>query len=223
MDERARQIAHLFLREGSLRREDAEHQEVYAELMSNTYLYDDVKQRLAQVGYELVQELGHIGVRVASKGLIDAETRNRMQLHSGHIRMIVYLWVHLVYREWLNLRNQMDTAAPGSEQGDFFAEEDALHISYRAVLSEFSETVSKSYLKGVFSTLQRQRFIRVDEKRDRIWADSSLYVLVDRNRMEEFVIDIARRLGSTDPEDAISTVASGTAVSEEKDKDGSAA
>jgi hypothetical protein len=210
MDDRAQQIAHLFLREGSLRKTDLEHQTIFAELMGNTYLFDDVKRRLQEVGYELVQELGHIGVRVPTRALLDLESRNRMGLNAGHIRMIVYLWVQLVYREWLNLRNQMDSVAPGAEQGDFFAEEEALWISYKNVMSEFSETVSKSYLKGVISRLQMYRFIRVDERRDRIFADSSLYILVDRCRMEAFVIDIARRLGSPDPLAAITEVATGS-------------
>ena len=74
MDDRVTQIAHLFLREGSLRKGDAEHQEIYAELMGNTYLYEEVERRLAAVGYELVQELGHVGIRVASKGLLDLDT-----------------------------------------------------------------------------------------------------------------------------------------------------
>lgn len=213
MDDRALQIAHLFIREGSLRKRDTDHQAVYSELMGNAYLYEDVKKRLAEVGYELVQELGHIGIRIPSKSLLDIESRNRMELNAGHIRMIVFLWVQLVYREWLNLRDEMDTVAPGAEQGDFFGEdEEPPWISYREVTNEFSETVSKTYLKSVLRKLQRQRFIRIDEKKDRIWAESSLYILVDRNKMEEFVIDIARRLGCESPIDAVSKVATGSEV-----------
>ncbi len=220
MDDRALQIAHLFLREGSLRRNDPEHQGIFADLMGNSHLFDDVKTRLEAVGYELVQELGHIGIRVPSRALLDLESRNRMGLHAGHVRMIVYLWVQLVYREWLNLRNQMDTVAPGAEQGDFFAEEEPPWISYKAVFSEFSETVSRSYLKGVFSLLQRQRFIRIDERRDRIVADSSLYILVERGEMEAFVIDIARRLGSGDPGEAVTAVATGSTLEKDDQEEG---
>ena len=99
MNERAQQLAHLFLREGTLRRQDEAHREIYSELMGNTRLYDDVKHRLAEVGYDLIQEFGHIGVRTAKHALLDVAAKNRMQLNAGHVRLITYLWVQLVYRE----------------------------------------------------------------------------------------------------------------------------
>ncbi len=215
MDDRARQIAHLFLREGCLRRQDSEHQEVYGELMGNTNLYDDVKLRLSEVGYELDQWLGHIGIRAAHDALLDLASRNRMQLNAGHIRLITYLWVQLVYREWLNLRNDDNAAPPGAEQADFFEQDETVWIAYREVFAEFSESMSKSYLKGLLSALARWRFIRIDEKRNKIWAESSLYILIDRHRMEEFVIDIARRLGADNPTAAVTSVATGSAVAED--------
>ena len=45
MAERAMEIASLLLREGSLRRDDAEHRKVYAELAEDLALFNDVRDR----------------------------------------------------------------------------------------------------------------------------------------------------------------------------------
>ncbi|MCP4676653.1 MAG: hypothetical protein GY854_14305 [Deltaproteobacteria bacterium] len=229
-DSRATELANVLLQEGTLLVNDPEHRQIYTELMENAPLYQDVEQRLAAVGYELVQQVGHmgvrtrttgkahLGVRIASKLEDGGSRRNRMLLHAGHIRLIVYLWVYLVYREWINLRRDLDSVAPGNEQGsllfDESSEDEPPSISYRHVVDEFGENMSKSHLKGVLGALQRWRFIRYDEKRDRIWADSALYVFVDRNRMEEFVVRLARRVGTDDPAEAVSQIATGSVISE---------
>lgn len=212
--ERAMEIASLLLREGVLRRDDAEHRVVSEELGKNPLLNDAVRQRLAAVGYTLVDDLGHLGVRVSTEAEIAWETRNRMGLTSAHIRVIVYLWTQLVYREVVNLRRDLHSAAPAQE-GLFEESDEGPYVSYRAVWTVFAERMAATHLKGVFKTLKRQRFIRYDEKRDRIWADGALYVLVDRSRMEEFVVELARRLGSSDPETAVQQVVTGAAPAPE--------
>jgi hypothetical protein len=212
MADRAAELAGLLLRDGALRREDDEHRLVYAELMADATLYDEVRARLAAVGFELVQELGHLGVRVAPDVVPTLPLRNRMGIHAGHVRLIVYLWVQLVYREWVNLRRGLESRPPGAEQGALFAaesEDEPPWIAYSRVYGEFAEHIPRARILGYLRALQRWRFVRFDEKRDRIWADASLYVLVDRNRMEEFVVGLARRLGTEDPAAAVRTVAVG--------------
>lgn len=72
--------------------------------------------------------------------------------------------------------------------------------------------MSANRLKGVLQKLKRDRFIRYDEKRDRIWAGGALYVLIDRARMEEFVVELARRLGAGDAVSAVEQIVTGTVV-----------
>lgn len=211
MSDRAAELAGLLLRDGALRREDEEHRVLYAELMADAALFEDVRARLADVGFELVQELGHLGVRVAPEVVPTLPLRNRMGIHAGHVRLIVYLWVQLVYREWTNLRRGLESRPPGAEQGALFGAEDdePPWISYQRVYGEFAEHMPRTRILSYLRALQRWRFVRFDEKRDRIWADASLYILVDRNRMEEFVVGLARRLGTDDPAEAVRAVATG--------------
>lgn len=215
-DNRALELANLLLREGTLRKEDSEHAAVYGELMQDGPLFEEVEKRLRSVGYELVQLMGHLGVRVSSRVSHDqAAVRNRMQLHAGHIRLIVYLWVHLVYREWINLRRDLDLAPKGDEQASLFADEQESgppSMSYRVLLDDLGENFSKRSIKGYLAALQRWRFIRYDEKRDRVWADAGLYIYADRNQMEDFVVSLARRIGTTSPIEAVSRIATGSSV-----------
>lgn len=214
-DKRALELANLLLREGSLRRNDPEHIGIYSELMENGPLYEEVEKRLGSVGYELVQLMGHLGVRIASNAVDGEQMRNRMQLHAGHIRLIVYLWVHLVYREWINLRRDLDLASKGDEQKSLFADEsegEPPSMSFKVLLDELGENLSRRSIKGALTGLQRWRFVRYDEKRDRIWADAGLYIYVDRNRMEDFVISLARRVGTEDPIEAVSRIAAGSRI-----------
>lgn len=217
MADRAQGLANLLLIEGALRRDDPEHQQIYVELMGDVTLYDEVRRRLAAVGYQLVQELGHLGARVAPDAQTGALPWNRMGVHSGHIRLIVYLWVQLVYREWTNLRRDLKTGAPG--QAALFDTDDSPWISYKALVNDFGELSSKSHLVGLLRNLKRWRFIRYDERRDRIWADASLYIQVDRQRMEDFVIDLARRMGTEDPATAVKTIATGSQVATPTDEE----
>lgn len=213
-DERTARIAHFLLREGVLRKEEREHQQIYEELVGNPVLFQEMKQRMNLVGYELVENLGHLGVRPGTSEVQASEQRNRMGLDAGHIRMLVYLWVHLVYREWTNLRRDLHTAAPGAGQKALFGEEEPTFIPWNTVKTEFAEVMSLSRLKAILNRLQQLRFIRYDEKRDRIWADGGLYVYLDLGRMEDFVVDLARRMGTEDIGAAISKIAKGSRVEE---------
>ncbi|MGH7389902.1 MAG: hypothetical protein ACREM3_10670 [Candidatus Rokuibacteriota bacterium] len=208
--DRAMEVASLLLREGVLRRDDAEHRAIYEELGKDPVLTDAVRERLAAVGYALVDDLGHVGVRVSGEAESAWSTRNRMGLTAAHIRLIVYLWTQLVYREVVNLRRDLRGSAPG--QSEFFDADEEPSVSYRAVWNAFAERMSAHRLKGVLQKLKRDRFIRYDEKRDRIWAGGALYVLIDRTRMEEFVVELARRLGTGDAISAVEQIATGTVV-----------
>jgi hypothetical protein len=208
--ERAMEVASLLLREGVLRRDDPEHRAIYEELGKDPVLAEAVRERLAAIGYALVDDLGHVGVRVSAEAESAWSTRNRMGLTAAHIRVIVYLWTQLVYREVVNLRRDLRAGAPG--QSEFFDADEEPSVSYRAVWNAFAERMSANRLKGVLQKLKRDRFIRYDEKRDRIWAAGGLYVLIDRARMEEFVVELARRLGTGDAVGAVEQVATGTVV-----------
>lgn len=212
--DRAEQIAALLLAEGSLRHDDDDHAEIRKDLLGNAELFIEVARRLADVGYELVENLGHVGVRLRAR---HAGRHNRLGLHAGHIRLLVYLWTHLVYREWTDLRRDRTSAPPGAEQaalllGDEPADE-PLFIAYSHVRSELSEVMSESHFTGIMRALRRHRFIRYDKsKRDRIWADAALYTLVDMRKMEDFLVDLARRMGSADVPDAVRQVTRGAAI-----------
>jgi hypothetical protein len=211
MADRARDVGNLLLREGSLRKEDDGHRAIYAELMGDSVLFEEVRLRLQAVGWELIQELGHLGVRVAGDVQEGGPMRNHMGLDARHVRVLAYLWVHLVYREWLDLRRDRRSAHGDAGQLRLDdAEDERRWHPWRTVFGDFDRTMSKPQLTGVLGTLKRQRFIGFDERADRIWADASLYVLVDRNRMEDFVIDLARRLAVEDPVEAVVTVATGS-------------
>jgi hypothetical protein len=214
--DRATEIASLLLRLGSLRRDDAEHQLVYEELGKDPVLAEALRNRLAAVGYDLVDDLGYLGVRVSAAAEGAFRTRNRMGLTSAHIRMIVYLWTHLVYRDLVNLRRGMQTAAPGHLEL-FDKTDEAPFVSYRAVWNDFAQRMPATQIKGTLSALKRHRFVRYDEKRDRIWADASLYVLIDRTRMEDFVVDLARRLGTDDVTAAVTQVVQGSEAPPDSD------
>jgi hypothetical protein len=214
MDEPAARIANLLLREGVLRRDDRDHQQVYADLVGNEDLFAEVRRRLAAVGYELVERLGHLGVRLGPLDIAAADLRNRMGLDAGHIRLLVYLWTHLVYREWTNLRRDIDTAAPGGGQIPLLGDEEPPHIAWSAVKAEFGEFTSLTRFKILLAKLVALRFVRSDERRDRIWADGGLYVYLDQNRMEDFVVDLARRLGTGDATEAVTTIAKGSKAAE---------
>ena len=209
MAERAAEIANLLLREGVLQRADPVHQRAFEELMGDNELFRDVARRLESVGYTLEQRLGHLGVRLGPDALADERARNRQGLHAGHIRLLVYLWVQLVYREWNNLHRDAHTL-PQGRAPDMFSGDEPIWMPLSQVRAEFGQIWSATYLKTLLARLRDGRFIQLDERRDRVTAEAALYILLDQHRMEEFVIDLARRLGETDPAEAIKKAATGS-------------
>ncbi|MFO0750335.1 MAG: hypothetical protein U1F43_32395 [Myxococcota bacterium] len=215
MADRAAELAQLLLKEGALRSVDPDHRAVRQELLGDAALFDEVRRRLAAVGYRLVERLGHVGVAPEPDAAGLGPPRNRMGLHAGHVRLIVYLWTHLVYREWSDLRRGRATVAPRAEQAGLFADasdEETPSSGYTHVRNELGEILSAARFKALLQVLQRCRFVRYDEKRDRIWAEGALYTLIDLPRMEDFVVDLARRLGSDDLAAAVRAVAAGSAL-----------
>lgn len=222
MDERAADIANFLLREGALQPAEPEHQKIQYELTENPELYREVRERLEAVGYELVDRFTHLGVRIAPEAHDAAEMRNREGIHAGHIRVIVYLWVHLVYREWMEMRGDVEeSASPGEEQPSLLEDDEdegyePPTMSYKRAERDFEEIYSERTFKGYMTQLSSWDFIRYDRSDDVIRAASSLYTLVDRQAMEEFVVDIARRMGIEDPAEAVTEVAArGQALEED--------
>lgn len=209
MAERAAEIANLLLREGVLNRADPVHQQAYQELMGDNELYRDVARRLAAVGYTLEQRLGHLGARLDAAALAEEGARNRQGLHAGHIRLIVYLWAQLVYREWNDLRREV-RSLPAGRAPELFGSDEPPWMPLSQVRADFGQIVSATHLKALLSRLRDGRFIQVDERRDRVSADAALYVHLDQHRMEEFLIDLARRLGEGDPIEAARRAATGS-------------
>lgn len=212
MDERAREIAHLLLREGAFDMGLPEHRELYAQLVGDRELFAEVSRRLGDVGYELVQLMQQAGIRLSRDAAAAHGGRNNLGLHAGHVRLLVYLWTHLVYRERVELRRSLDRTTPGSDQLVLVATDEPPSISYKQVFADFAESTRRSHFVGYLKKLRGWRFVRFDEKRDRIWADAMLYTLVDPNEMESFVIDLARRLGTEAPAEAVLAVATGSAI-----------
>jgi hypothetical protein len=212
MPDRATEIASLLLREGTLRnRTDDEHRELYTELMTDDTLMQEVRGRLAAVGYDLHQDpFGWMGVRVSREAEGAGPVRSRERFDARHVRMVVYFWVHLVYRQLVQLRRGIDTRAPGADQSTLFEPAEADEppwMSFEQVKRDFVQVMSIPQLRATLGTLRQLRFVRHDEKRDRVWADAALYVQVDRDRMEDFVVELARTAGGIDPVDAVKAVA----------------
>jgi len=203
-------LAHMLLRVGALDPEDSAHQAAYEELMGNDVLFADVRARLEAVGYELVQFLGHLGARPARAAELaqDGPLPGTADLHSGHVRLLVWLWVQLVYRQVKAAsRDEAVEPEPGREQALLAFVEEAPgqaagpSIPRDALMGEFSEDYSKTTLKQFLTTLKRHRFVRQAGATGDISAGPALYVLVDALRMEEFVVGLARRGAGVTPEE----------------------
>ena len=206
MTERAQHVANVLLQVGALDDRNPDQRALFEELMGNPVLYDEVKERLAAVGFELVQFLGHLGARLARSEELagDRGVRNTLDLHAGHIRVLVYLWIQLVYRQIKATgREEAVEAIPGREQASLdiegFDDDDELSIPIDEVRAEFADDYSRSALKGLLTTLRRHRFVRQDGTAGALFAGPALYILIDPLRMEEFVVGLARRdAGSSD-------------------------
>lgn len=227
VEERVTEIANLLLREGALRPSDPEHRQIQYELTENPELYRKLRERLEAVGYELVDRFHYLGVRIAPETHDAAEMKNREGIHAGHIRVIVYLWVHLVYREWMEMRGELeDSSPPGEDQTSLLDddEDDAWKpptMSYDPAQRDFEEIYSERTFKGYMTQFSNWKFVDHDRSDDEIRAASSLYTLVDRRAMEEFVVDNARRTGIEDPAEAVTEVAArGRRLDEDDPADG---
>ena len=202
MPEHAEAVANVLLRAGVLDPEDADQRALYEELMANPALYDEVKERLGAVGYELVQFYGHMGVRLGRRAELDAPfpLKDFPALHAGHVRLLVYLWVQLVYRQIKAAgRDEETEPLPGRAQvrlelfEDEPSDDEAPSIAFEEVATELCEQYSLSALRGWMTTLKRHRFVRQSGKAGRVSAGPALYVLIDPTRMEELVVGLARR------------------------------
>lgn len=206
-ERRATAIAHHLLTCGCLDLADNDDAALYEELMGNGPLYDRVGERLVGVGYDLHQFLGHLGVRPRRE--TEALGGNTSELHAGHIRLLVYLWVQLVYRQIKAMSRDEDIEPlPGQSQGLFgfagFAEapDDAPpELAAEEVFAEFREIYSDAAIKQFLGKLRNDRFIVQRRKSDPIVAGPALYVLVDPLRMEEYVVGLARRGTMTLPDE----------------------
>jgi hypothetical protein len=195
---RARDAANALLREGVLDPRHQEHAELREQLLGDDALFCAVRDRLAAVGFELVQELGHMGVRLSRASELGAviEPRNHLGLDASHIRVIVYLWVQLVYRQRKALRREV-----GEPQGythfeldlDPGAASEGFQVAWGELESAFAEIYGKAMLRGIITGLKRARFVTQEGKAGPLEAGPALYVLVDGLRMEEFVVGLARR------------------------------
>lgn len=207
MEERITVIANLLLRLGTLDPDDADHQALFEELMGNPVLWDGVKERLGAVGFDLVQFFGRLGVRLQRRMELwqDVRPRGTLGMHAGHIRLLVWLWTQLVYRQIKSqIRSEDVEPVPGKRQGllDFgepVAEEDVITVPVEEAAAEFSEEYSQSAFKGMLTTLKRHDFVRQVGPSGPLLAGPALYVLVDPWKMEDFVVGLARRGAATLP------------------------
>jgi hypothetical protein len=206
MSRRAIDLANVLLRLGVLDRDDPEQAALREELFGDDSLYEDVNRRLKAVGYELVQMLGHVGVRLERSSAIDplVTARNNLGLDARHVRVLVYLWVQLLYRHLkATLRAENDEPRGrtqtllGLDEPDVVDE--APSLPGAELQSEFAELTSKTALKGALTRLKRLRF--VTEEHGVLRAGPAMYVLIDHERMEEHVVGLARRGVLALPED----------------------
>lgn len=201
MDERAAAIAHLLLRVGVLDPDDPDHQQVRQDLIADSALLAAVREKLGAVGWDLQQFLGHWGVRVdrgVESAAVGLPRTGDLQAH--HLRMLIWLWVQLVYRQIESARREEEPdALPGRRQraldlGDGADPRDETpSVVFEEVMAEFGQQYSERGVKGMLSVLRRHRFVRQDGATGSVRAGPALFVLVDPLRMEEHVVGMARR------------------------------
>lgn len=198
MTQRVMSIANVLLRLGSLDPDEPQQRELREELFSDPVLWDAVQDRVQAVGYDLVQLLGHVGVRlsqdVAVSPLVTA--KNNLGLDARHVRVLVYLWVQLVYRQLTEAQREHDQEPKGRTQTlfglDESGDEDAPPtLPMSELIAEFEDQTDLRGLKGALTGLKRHGFVR--EQKGLLVAGSALYILLDHERMEEHVVGLARR------------------------------
>jgi len=207
MSARAAELANVLLRLGVLDRDDPEQAALREELFADDSLYEEVSSRLQAVGYELVQMLGHVGVRLERSAAIEplVTARNNLGLDARHVRLLVYLWVQLMYRHLkATLRDEAEEPRGRTQTllglDDPDAGDDEPTLPRAELEAEFGDMISKTALRGAVTTLRKQRF--VIEDRGVLRAGPAMYVLIDHERMEEHVVGLARRGTFSLPEDS---------------------
>ena len=205
MSDRATAIANALLRQGYLDPDDADQKAIREELFADAGLWDSVAERLSLVGYDLVQMLGRVGVRLSRTAAVDPliTAKNNLGLDARHVRLLVYLWTHLVYRQLKETLREESTQPQGRNQiflglEELEDEDDTPTLPLAEIQAEFAEIYKKTPLKSALTGLKKTGFVK--ESRGQITAGPALYVLLDHERMEEHVVGLARR-GETSPED----------------------
>lgn len=201
MTARAAHIANALLRAGYLDPDDADQSALREELFGDPALWDDVAGRLAAVGYELVQFLGRVGVRMARDAAVDPliTAKNNMGLDARHVRLLVYLWTHLVYRHLKETMRDEPAQPRGHTQTllglqELEDEDDTPTIPLADLHAEFGEIYAKTTITGALTGLKKAGFVRTSGSE--LTAGPALYVQLDHERMEEHVIGLARKLQS---------------------------
>lgn len=200
MSRQAMDVANALLRLGALDPEVPQQQALRQELFGDPVLWDEVAERLGAVGYDLVQMLGHVGVRMTRSAAVDplVTARNNLGLDARHVRVLVYLWLHLVYRQLKETLREEATEPRGRSQ-TFLGFDDPADADIDApptlpeaeLYAEFADMYAKTTLKGAITGLERAGFVR--RAGGELRAGPALYVLVDHERMEEHVVGLARK------------------------------
>ena len=193
---RAVDVANALLRLGVLDPTDADQRALREELLQDTALWDEVSRRVEAVGYTLVQFLGHLGVRLARRTAVDplVNARNNLGLHAQHVRVLVYLWIQLLYREMKETLREEQAQPSGRSQMllgvDSSDGDEPPSLLLSELEAEFAEDYTRSALKGALTTLRRLSFVKEEKKR--LLAGPAMYVQIDHARMEEHVVGLAR-------------------------------
>jgi hypothetical protein len=198
MSRRAVDIANALLRLGVLEPDDPEQRALREELFADPVLWDDVSERLNTVGYDLVQMLGHLGVRLSRASAVDplVTAKNNLGLDARHVRVLVYLWVHLLYRQLKEPLRDEPTEPRGRAQTLFGYDasdegEGVPTLPVAELYADFGELYSQTTVKGALTGLKRTGFVR--ESGGVLSAGPAMYVLLDHERMEEHVVGLARK------------------------------
>lgn len=190
-------VANALLRLGVLDPDDPKQQALRQELFGDPVLWSEVSERLGSVGYDLVQLLGHVGVRLSRTTAVDplGTARNNLGLDARHVRVLVYLWLHLVYRQLKETLRDETTEPRGRSQTLFDLDDDEDDapptLPESELFAEFSDMYAKTTIKAALTGLKRAGFIK--KRGAELQAGPALYVLIDQERMEEHVVGLARR------------------------------
>jgi len=200
-------VANALLRLGVLDPNDPKQQALRQELFGDAVLWDEVSERLSTVGYDLVQMLGHVGLRLSRASAVDplVTAKNNLGLDARHVRILVYLWLHLVYRQLKETLRDEENEPQGRSQ-TLFGYDDADDseatptLAVSELYAEFAEMYAKTTLKSALTGLKRTGFVK--ESGGLLEAGPALYVLIDHERMEEHIVGLARKGEDLPPEAA---------------------